>query len=378
MRVLEHKVKELFSEAGIRIPKSYLLESYDANACHAAEQIGFPLAVKAQVPFGKRGKAGAVQKVCNSEELALKIQIVKNVDFESNLKSISVMLEEWVQCEKELYLGISIDYIAKMPVLLLSDEGGIEIEQCKKIEKIYIDYGLGPLPYEIIEACKKLNIEQSIWNDVVSCSDHLYLIFKKYDATLVEINPLGVTADSKIVALDGKLVIEDDSLFRQPAMNSHFENMNPKLPDDVLKRNFRLDYIPLTGEIGLISGGAGMTLAAMDLITDFGGRPACFLDCSNNPTVEGYGKALEILSQNTTVKAILINIFGGLTKMDEVAAVLSNLLTTVPIHKPVVVRLEGTNREKAAEILMQHNISFVADFESAVKTVVRLAKGGEH
>jgi len=367
MRLFEYMVKEIFKENKIPILPGKIASSYN-EILKTTEEIGFPFVLKAQLPYGGRGKAGLIQKINNQKELKEKYQQMKITPLKG-LIAEDFLIESYVKCLKEYYISIIMDYNNGGPVLLLGSEGGIEVENNKNIIKIPVNHNIGVLSHDILKNCQ--SIDRNILRKIIVIAKKMYKVFEIYDATLVEINPLGLNDKNELIALDGKMTVDDSSLYRQPKIKECFKKMKPKIFADELKHEYKLDFVEIDGDIGLISGGAGMTMAAMDLIRSKGGKPACFLDCSNNPTVEGYGKTFSLLNNNPKISAILINIFGGLTEMDKVAEAIVTVLKNVKTNKPVVVRLEGTKSDKAKEILKNNGICSTDSFIEAVEKVVK-------
>lgn len=343
-------------------------------AMAAAARLGPRVVVKAQIPAGRRGKAGGVLLVETPEAAANAFQRVTAVEIDG-LRAVEALLEPRFDATAELYLAALIDPEAAGPVLLFGTQGGVDVEVTGGIRVIPLEPG-GTVPGEVFRATGP-GLPPAVFEGLPVVAQGLISALTELDARLAEVNPLAVGPRGELVALDARLVIDDHAFFRQPELRAAVREMQPRRVEDQVRDATRLEYVGLDGDIGLISGGAGMTMAVMDLIDELGGRPACFLDCSANPTLDGYGAALNLLLEDARVRAILISIFGGLTQMDRVARTLVTLLNDRRPVKPVTLRLMGTNADEADRILVEAGLVNHQRLEDAVAAAVASARGVE-
>ncbi len=367
MFLVEHASKLLLAEFGIPCGAGALAASPE-EAVDAAERVGFPVAVKAQVPAGGRGKAGAIASARTGVEARDAFTRVTSVAVDGLVAS-RARIEAWRVPVDELYLAIAVDAALQCPVVLVSRSGGVEVESGRDTARIALrEDGTVPaagLRSALYEAGLGSTVEP-----VVRVAAGLARAFAALDARVVELNPLSLLEDGSLCATDAKLIVDDHALFRQPRVRALAESTPPHRVEDLVRESTRLEYVPLEGRIGLLSGGAGMTMAVMDAIAAHGERAACFLDCSNNPTYEGYGAALDLLRANPGVEAILISIFGGLTQVDRVARSLVRLLRERGDPLPVTLRLMGTNVEAAEAVLASAGHRNHRSLEEAVSAAV--------
>ncbi|MFZ3070368.1 MAG: ADP-forming succinate--CoA ligase subunit beta [Anaerolineaceae bacterium] len=363
MKLHEYQAKSYFSREGIPVPKSGLATT-PAEAKQIASEIGYPVVLKAQVLVGGRGKAGGVRLVKNESEAELGSNQILN----SKIKGISVqriLVEKAVTFQKELYLGITFDRVIAKPILILSGAGGIDIEEVAEntpdlIAKTAINPLIGLQNYAIRSLVSKLGLDYALWKSLQQTAQALWSIFNKLDATLVEINPLVVTDDQHLIALDGKMTIDDNALFRQRDL-LELADQATESSAELEARKFGLNYIQLTGSVGCMVNGAGLAMATMDCVQQAGSEPANFLDIGGGATAEKVSSALQIILSDPKVKALLINIFGGITRCDEVANGLISALAHDHRNLPAVIRLEGTNADEGKAILKDYPDLIVAD-----------------
>jgi succinyl-CoA synthetase beta subunit len=372
-QLTEHLSKELLARFGVPVQVGILASTGDEAAAAAAE-LGAPVAVKAQVPAGGRGKAGGIRRAESPEEARAAFSAVTSVVFDG-LTVSQARVERWEPCDSEYYVSVVVDSEQAQPVALFSAVGGIDVEAGAKIVRVPLreDGSLSAALFR--EVGYEAGIRADVLERVLSVVQALARAHGTLDAKLVEVNPLGVKADGRLVALDGRIIVDDHALYRHPEIHQFVTERQPRRQEDLVRERTKLEYVRLGGWLGLISGGAGMTMAAMDLIADLGGAPACFLDCSNNPTPEGYGAALDLLLGDPEVRAILISIFGGLTQMDRVAKALVKLLADRSPRKPITLRLMGTNAEAASAVLRAAGLKNHQTLEEAVAAAV--ASGGD-
>ncbi|MCX7836395.1 MAG: ADP-forming succinate--CoA ligase subunit beta [candidate division WOR-3 bacterium] len=373
MKLFEYQAKEIFRKFNILTPKEKLANN-EEEAVAFAKEIGFPCIFKAQVLVGGRGKAGGIKKVSNEEEA----KVVSKEIFSLKIKDIpveKVLISSFVDIKKELYLSITIDRKEKSPIIIASQEGGIEIEELakerpKSILKINIDPLLGLKNYQARNLCLELFNDLSLINQFTELLQKLTTIFFLYEAQLVEINPLALTTDNNLYAIDAKIIIDDNALFRHPELKIYEkQEIRNKIEEEA--KNLGFSYIKLEGKVGCIVNGAGLAMATLDLIKKYGENPANFLDIGGSTNKERIEKALRLLIQDKDVKVILINIFGGITRCDDVAQGLLSILNETNI--PVVARIIGTNQDKAYEILKDTKVILIDSMKEAIKKAVEIS-----
>ena len=383
MKLHEHQAKEIFSRYGIPVPEGKVAFSLK-EAKQVAEELGeFPLVVKAQVHCGGRGKAGGVKIVKNMEELEQAVEgmlgkVLKTFQCPDGKPVNRVWIEKATAIDKEFYLSITLDRARSKPVLMASAAGGMEIEEIAKenpeaiiIEEI--DPELGLMPYQARKLAFRLGLPVK---DFSKMALTLYRIYTDLDASLVEINPLVLDKEGKIVALDAKLDIDDNALFRHKDIEE-MEDESQISPLEVEAKKYGLNYIKLSGNIGCMVNGAGLAMATMDIIKLAGGEPANFLDVGGGANVEQIANAFRILMADEDVKAVFINIFGGILRCDRLAQGLVEAGKMVELSVPIVVRMEGTNVEEGKRILAESGMNFVnaEDMWDGAKKAVELAGG---
>ncbi|ADG13050.1 succinyl-CoA synthetase, beta subunit [Methanocaldococcus infernus ME] len=352
MKLHEYEAKKIFKKYGIDVPKSFLIKKGDDVELKEFDEA----VLKAQVLVGGRGKAGGIL-FTNKENFKEKVEELFNKEIKGE-KVDKILVEEKLRIKKEYYLSITIDRNEKKPVIIFSSEGGVDIEEIaekhpEKIIKYYVDIKKPFLPYIGREIAKKAGVEIKVGDIIYK----VYKIFKELDATLVEINPLVITEDNKIYAADAVIHLDDDSYFRQDF--SEFEEYKNK-------ENLPFAYVELDGDVAVIGNGAGLTLASMDTIYDFGLKPACFLDIGGGADEETTKLALKKVLENKKVKGIFINVLGGITRCDEVAKAIVEILKDNPNIK-FSVRLTGTNEELGRKILEEANIPYSTSMYEAGK-----------
>jgi succinyl-CoA synthetase beta subunit len=363
MKLYEYAAKEIFSKYDIPIPKGSLV--LDVNgAVEAAKQMG-DVVLKAQVLTGGRGKAGGIARAKDTTEAKRNAQRILGMEIKG-FPVKKLLVEEYRQPFKEMYLGITIDRQAKCPIIMASPSGGIDIEEVaknspEKIIKIHIHPLAGLQDYQARTLANSLDRNKS--PEIMDIIKKLYRVFIDNDCQLAEINPLAET-ESGIIALDGKMIIDDNAMFRHDFMEEERNSL-----EEVAKKN-GMSYVGLDGDIGCIVNGAGLAMATLDMVTQYGGRPANFMDVRAGASAEQVKSALRIVSSNKNVKAIIINIFGGMTKCDEAARGIIEIFPE--IKKPIVVRLSGTNEKEGRAMLGKYGIHMAASTEEAAKGVVEL------
>lgn len=330
-----------------------------------------PVAVKSQILSGGRGKAGGIKFASTPEEGVAKAQELLSMELKG-LNVEKILVEEKIQIDQEIYLAITVDGARRKPILLASRAGGMEIELVEEehLIKRFIDVSIGLQPYAAREIVRRLGLEGDTAKEAADVILKLYQIFRAYDAELVEINPL-VVSQGKILAADGKITLDDEASFRFKAEVPYVEE---RTAVEQRARALGISYVELEGEIGVMANGAGITMATLDLIQAFGSSPRNFMDAGGGSSTEATARALEILL-STDPKALLINIFGGITRCDDVARAFVQVKETLGIDIPVVIRLVGTNEEQGIAILREQGIESFKKIDEAVAKVVALANG---
>jgi len=390
MKIHEFQGKEVFKSFSIPVPRGYLVEN-EQNSSEVlkkalADLNSDTIVVKAQIHAGGRGKGGGV-KVCKGFDDALKninkimgMQLVTHQTGSQGQKVRKIYLEEAFSIKKEYYCAITLDRNLGKDVFMVSTEGGMEIEKVAeetpdKIVKTWIDPLLGMKNFQARKLAFGLNFKGDAFKEAVSLFQKLYDCYKKTDATLVEINPLVLTTDEKVFALDAKLNFDGNALYRQQNISA-YRDFDEEDPTEVEADKFDLNYIKLDGNVGCMVNGAGLAMATMDIIKLAGGEPANFLDVGGAASAETVKKGFKIILSDSNVNAILINIFGGIVRCDRVANGVVEAVRELGLKVPVVVRLEGTNSDIAKKILNESKLSIISanDMADAAEKVVKVAK----
>ena len=364
MKLFEYEAKTIMGSFGIPVPKGIIIK--------VAEEIfklklDYPVVLKCQVQSGGRGKAGGVKFANNIDEA---YELAKNLlGLEINgIKTSCLLIEPKTEIEKELYVAITLDRKRKCHILLGSSEGGVEIESSSSVKIIPVSDEYKP--YLGRKLARSMGLEQNKLAMVSYIINKLYCLYENHDLDLAEINPLVFTKDGKILALDGKMTVNDDALGRQAFFEGWDINHMTDLSERELKAKVAgLNLVELHGKIGIICNGAGLTMATMDLVKSYGGEPANFLDVGGGADEGRVKRALKLVTDNPSVKVILINIVGGITACDEVAKALKVFAIQNPDRK-IVVRLLGNNQDKASEIMKGTGIKSIDNLDSAVKEAV--------
>ncbi|AWB26218.1 ADP-forming succinate--CoA ligase subunit beta [Halococcoides cellulosivorans] len=376
MRLHEYQAKDQFADAGIPVPDGRLAET-PAAAREAAESIGGRVAVKAQVHVGGRGKAGGIEVVDDPAAAEDAAETILGMDLKGHHVE-SVLVEAAVDFTNELYVGVTMDRSRKRPVIMVSTRGGVDIEavaaeEPDAIAREHVDPHLGVYPYQARRVVERAGVDPAVAGEVASVVATLYDLWADSDASEVEINPLMVT-ESGVVAADAVFNVEDDALFRQDALAA----LDTEESDDSLESQADaagLDYVRLEGSVGIIGNGAGLVMATLDLVDHFGGAPANFLDIGGGADAERVRAALELLFADDNVEAVVFNVFGGITRGDEVAQGIVDALDALgEVPKPVVVRLAGTNASEGMAILGDR-VETQSTLEDAVRRGVEFAEG---
>ncbi|WP_066798116.1 ADP-forming succinate--CoA ligase subunit beta [Caldivirga sp. MU80] len=373
MRLLEYKGKELLNRYGVKIPRGAIVTRVED--INILSTLKFPLFAKSQVPFAGRAKMGLVRRVdtLKDAENAARDYLGRVIQ---DYPIRKVLFEEGVNVAKELYVSITLDRENRGYLMLASTEGGVDIEEVarkspEKIIRLYIDDYEGLRDYMIRGVAQKLGLEGSAARDFVTVAKAMYRVFTEYDAELVEINPLALTTDGQLVALDVKVMIDDNSLYRHPDISVEDSDYTM---EELEARKYGLHYVELTGYVGIMANGAGLTMATMDLVKEFGHEPADFLDVGGGASKDSVREGLKILLTDDRIKAVLINIFGGITRCDEVAKGVVEALNEVKTNKPIFIRLKGTNEEEGRKILAEVGLKTYETAEEAMDALSKTIK----
>jgi succinyl-CoA synthetase beta subunit len=377
----EYQGKELLREYGVETQEGIVATSPE-EAREAAEKLGGTVAIKAQVQTGGRGKAGGIKVVDNPEDAEEAAREILGMDIRGH-EVQRVLVEAGAQIESEMYLSIMVDRTEKKPLILFSTEGGVDIEEVAEkspdaIVKIYIDPLLGLLPYQRRELVFTAGLEGDVAKGVGKVLNNLYEAFEGADASLVEINPLVSTEDGRVLALDAKVTVDDSSLFRHEDI-AGLRDEEAADPEEQRAQEVGLQYVKLSGDVGILGNGAGLVMSTLDAVAEAGGGPANFCDVGGGADAEMISTALDIVTSNKQVKSVLFNIFGGITRVDEVARGLLSALEKSGADLPIVVRLEGTNAEEGREILAENtpeNVHTEETMLDAARRAVELARDG--
>ncbi len=368
MKIHEYQAKELLRAHGVTTPRGSVA-STPADARRAAEELGGRVVLKAQVHAGGRGKAGGIRLAKSPEEaekLAAEMIGMKLVTHQTGPEGKIVrklLVEEALEVERELYAGIVLDRSAEQLVFMASSEGGVEIEEVaarspEKILKEYADPAYGLATFQLRKLAFGLGLEGDLLKQGVKFFRGLYDAYVAVDASLAEINPLVVTRDGRLLALDAKINLDDNGLFRHPEL-LELRDVQEEDPLEVEASKYHLNYIRLDGNVGCMVNGAGLAMATMDIIKLHGGNPANFLDVGGGASAETVANGFRILLSDKNVKAVLINIFGGIVRCDRVAQGVVEASREVGVNVPVIVRLQGTNAEEASKLLKDSGLDFI-------------------
>jgi succinyl-CoA synthetase beta subunit len=377
MKLHEYQSKQIFARYGIPIPKGRVAATAE-EAKNIAEELGSRVVIKSQVLVGGRGKAGGIRLAKNPEEAEEVAAQILAMEIKG-LPVRKVLVDEAAQIEKEIYLGITNDRAARKPVIMASSAGGVEIEEVarkepEKIVKIHIDPLLGLRDYQARDIAVGIDLPREHWKVFGQIAHGLWKAYIDCDATLAEINPLVITTDNRLLALDGKMVLDDNALFRHPDL-ADLRDLDVEDPYEIEARKYGLSYIKLDGNIGCMVNGAGLAMTTMDIIKLFGGEPANFLDIGGGAGSDKVAAALRIILSDPNVKTVLINIFGGITRCDEVARGIITALSEVKPKVPMVIRLVGTNAEEGRQILANASLITATTLVEAAKKAIMAAQG---
>ncbi len=390
MKIHEYQAKELFVRYGIPVPPGKMTDNPE-QASEAAKSIGGGIwAVKAQIHAGGRGKGGGVRlaksltEVNEHAKAILGMNLVTAQTGPEGQPVRKIYIEGGVDIAREFYLGMILDRSAEMPVMMLSSEGGMEIEKVaaespEKIIKIYVDPLFGLKKFQILEAGYKLGLHKDDIKELYVFAKGLYDLYTGLDASIVEINPLVLTKEGRFIALDAKIVFDDNALFRHNEV-VEMRDFSEEEPAETEAGKYGLSYVKLDGNVGCMVNGAGLAMTTMDVIKLVGGEPANFLDVGGNASAKTVAKGFEIILNDPNVKVIFVNIFGGIVRCDRIANGILEAIGGTGINIPIIVRLDGTNAPEALEILKKAgnpNIITSDRLSAGAKLAVQVAAGGE-
>ncbi|MFN2150867.1 MAG: ADP-forming succinate--CoA ligase subunit beta [Anaerolineales bacterium] len=377
MKLHEYQSKLIFAEYGVPIPKGRVAATA-AEAKQIAEELGGRVVIKSQVLVGGRGKAGGIRLAKNPDEAEEIATQILGMEIKG-LPVRKVLVDEAANIETEIYLGITNDRAARKPVMMVSSAGGVDIEEVardtpEKIIRIHIDPLLGLRDYQARDLAAEIDLPRELWRDFGKIANGLWQAYRKCDANLAEINPLVITADQKMLAVDGKMVLDDNALFRHPDL-AEKRDLDIEADAEIEARKYGLSFIKLDGNIGCMVNGAGLAMTTMDIIKLFGGEPANFLDIGGGASAEKVTAAFRIILSDPNIKTVLINIFGGITRGDVVAKGILAAMEEVKPQVPMVIRLVGTNAEEGRQLLANANMITAETLADAAQKAVAAAQG---
>ena len=376
VKLHEYQAKTLLARAGIPVPSGHLATTPE-EAAAAAKEIGAPVAVKAQVYVGGRGKAGGIKLAKSPDEARDAARAILGMDIKG-LRVEKVYVEKAAKVRSELYLGVTVDRDRRRPVIMLSTVGGMDIEEVaatdpEKIARGWPDPRLGLLPFEARRLCFPPGVPKDQVAAVAAIAERLFSVFAKADAMLLEINPLFVQEDGSVIAGDAKLDVDDNALFRQKDL-AKWKEVSATEQLEERARELGFSYVQLDGDVGIIGNGAGLVMSTLDAVKNAGGSAANFLDVGGGAKAAVVKAALEIVLSNAKVRSVLINIFGGITRGDEVARGILEAIGAHPPQVPLVIRLSGTKAEAGRHILQGAPLVSRETMDDAATEAVRLAR----
>ncbi len=384
MDLLEYQGKQLFARHGVPVPNGRPAQTVE-EAVKAADEIGYPCVVKAQVQIGGRGKAGGIKVAQDGTEAQSYAEAILGMDIRG-LTVHELWIERASQIDAEYYASVIFDRSEKAPLVMLSTKGGMDIEQVadedpEAIARLHVDPLLGFQDFHGRRLCFEGGVDADVVRPVSAMLGKLYEVFIAEEATLVEVNPMIVTPPTEdgrraVRALDAKVTLDDNALFRHPE-NAALRDLSAEDPQERMAKERGLTYVKLDGDIGILGNGAGLVMSTLDVVAQAGGSPANFLDAGGGSKADAITSAVEVILSNPKVKAVLFNIFGGITRGDEVAKGLIEAFAAVKPQVPFVIRLEGTNEEEGQRLLSEANLPNVvteATMDGAAQRVVELAQ----
>jgi succinyl-CoA synthetase beta subunit len=378
MKLHEYQSKLIFSRYGIPIPRGRVAATAE-SAKQIAQELGGRVVIKSQVLVGGRGKAGGIKVARDPNEAEQIATQILGMEIKG-LPVRKVLVDEAAAIESEIYLGITNDRAARKPVMMASASGGVDIEEVartspEKIIKVHIDPLLGLRDYQARDIAAGIDLPRENWREFNSIALALWRAYSENDATLAEINPLIINKEKKLIALDGKMLIDDNALFRHADL-AELRDIDEEAASETEARKYGLTYIKLDGSIGCMVNGAGLAMTTMDVIKLFGGEPANFLDIGGGASADKVAAAMKIILTDKNVKAVLFNIFGGITRGDEVARGILAAMDEVKPHIPMVVRLVGTNAEEGRKLLENAKMITAETLVDAAQKAVKAANKG--
>jgi len=378
MKLFEYEAKTILAKYGIPTPTGELAENVN-QASKIATRLEPPLAIKAQILIAGRGKAGGILFADSVQDAEKAVKKLLNMQIKG-IPVRSVWIEKQIQIEKELYFGVTIDRVNRSHVAIASAVGGMEIEEIaaqfpEKVVKFFINPQHGFHSFQAREIVRKIGYSGSHLSKLGRIFERLYRVGMDYDAELIEMNPIVETSDGKFVAADARIIIDDNALFRHQQYKTRFlEGESELTSQELAALRSDLAYVKLGGTIGVIGNGAGLVMATLDTIQYYGGKPANFLDVGGGATSEKTAAALNIVLSDVNVKALFVNIMGGITRCDEVARGILKAREKVGVAKPMVIRLVGTNEEEGKRILAEAGIHVLESMEEAAQKVVEISR----
>ena len=379
MKLYEYQAKEIFEKEGIPTPRGFVTSS-PIEAENIVQTLGTEVVIKSQVLFGGRGKAGGIKFASSPEEANLVTKQLIGYKLK-NKKIEKVLIVPKQLIKQELYLGITLNRNDKTTTLIFSSSGGTDIEELskklpEKIVKININPLIGIQNYHFNRILKYVNYDGNLISQLKEIFKKLYYIYRKYDCVFVEINPLAVLEDGALMALDSKLEMDDNAEYRQEDLMEKYYDEKNKEPLEVIGKQAGFVVIKLKGPVSIISNGAGLAISTMDLLKKYNVGVANILDLSGGATSEKVVRAVNVVLEDKEVKVILFNIFGGITRCDEIAQGVIKSLKNIPKNISIVCRLQGTNRDEGIKILNKEGINAVVDLENAVQKVKNIILEG--
>jgi succinyl-CoA synthetase beta subunit len=379
MDLLEYQGKQLFARQGIPVPTGKPATTVE-EAVAAANEIGYPCVVKAQVQIGGRGKLGGIKLANDEAEAREHASNILGMDIKG-LTVHEVWVEQASEIAAEYYASIVFDRSAKKPLIMLSTKGGMDIEAVADedpdaIATLHVDPLIGFQDFHGRRLAYEAGVDADVVRPIGAMLAKLYAAFVAEEAMLVEVNPLIVTPERTVAALDAKVTLDDNALFRHPD-NADLKDLSAEDPQEAMAKERGLTYVKLDGDIGILGNGAGLVMSTLDVVAQYGGSPANFLDAGGGSKAEAITQAVEVILSDEKVKAVLFNIFGGITRCDEVAKGLVEAFNQISPTVPFVVRLDGTNDKEGREILAQANLPNVhtaSTMNEAAEKVVALAR----
>jgi succinyl-CoA synthetase beta subunit len=380
MDLLEYQGKQLFARHGVPVPDGQPARTVE-DAVAAADQIGYPCAIKAQVQIGGRGKLGGIKIANDRNEAQEHSRAILGMDIRG-LTVHELWIEGASQIAAEYYASVVFDRSAKAPLVMLSTKGGMDIEAVADedpdaIATLHVDPLLGFQEFHGRRLAYEAGVDADVVRPIGAMLAKLYEVFTDEECTLVEVNPLIITPDRDVRALDAKVTLDGNALYRH-GQNAELRDLSAEDPQEVMAKERGLTYVKLDGDIGILANGAGLSMSTLDVVAEAGGAPANFLDAGGGSRADAITAAVEVILSDPKVKAVLFNIFGGITRCDEVAKGLIEAFAQIDVSVPFVVRLDGTNGEEGRALLAQANLAGVhteATMDGAAATVVALAKG---